>query len=104
MDNIINLVGIVGSSFIALCLFPQTIKIIQTQSMNDISTPFVVLTMLGALSQLAYGLYYRVLPMIIANVCVSLNTFILLIYKKCYTIDSISKSHLNKHLQTDISL
>ena len=104
MDNLIDLVGIVGSSFIALCLFPQTLKIIQTQSMNDISIPFVVLTMFGAFSQLVYGLYYRVLPMIIANVCVSLNTFILLVYKKCYTIDTINKSHLNKHLQTDISL
>ena len=81
MSIIIESIGIFGSCCIALSLYPQTYKTIKTRSMKDIAIPFVLLTMTGAASQLLYGFYNNVLPMIIANVCVLINTCILLVYK-----------------------
>lgn len=81
MTVLIDSIGIFGSCCIALSLYPQTYKTIKTQSMKDIAIPFVLLTMTGASSQLLYGIYNNVIPMIIANVCVLLNTIVLLVYK-----------------------
>lgn len=81
MTILVDIIGILGSLCIALSLFPQTIKTIQKRSMNEISLPFVIVTMVGACCQLFYGVYYRVIPMIIANVCVLCNTIILITYK-----------------------
>tara|TARA_B100001059_G_C17832037_1_gene585286 strand:+ start:481 stop:753 length:273 start_codon:yes stop_codon:yes gene_type:complete len=81
MTVLIDSIGIFGSCCIALSLYPQTYKTIKTQSMKDIAIPFVLLTMTGASSQLLYGIYNNVIPMIIANVCVLLNTIILLVFK-----------------------
>ena len=77
MTIVVNIVGIVGSICIALSLFPQTIKTIQKRSMDEISLPFVCVTMVGASCQLLYGIYYAIIPMIIANVCVLSNTILL---------------------------
>lgn len=81
MSLVINVIGIFGSVCIALSLFPQTCKTIQSATMNEISIPFICVTMVGAGSQLSYGIYYNVIPMIIANVCVLFNTIILISYK-----------------------
>ena len=81
MSIVIDSIGIFGSCCIALSLYPQTYKTIKTRSMKDIDIPFVLLTMLGASSQLLYGIYKKVIPMIIANVCVLLNTCVLLVFK-----------------------
>ncbi len=81
MSLVINVIGILGSVCIALSLFPQTCKTVQSNSMNEISIPFICVTMVGAGSQLSYGIYYKVIPMIIANICVLFNTVLLISYK-----------------------
>ena len=95
MTILVDIVGILGSVCIAFSLFPQTIKTIQKCSMNEISLPFVFVTMVGACCQLIYGLYYRVIPMIIANVCVLSNTIILITYKIYLWIYMGNPDHLD---------
>tara|TARA_B100001758_G_scaffold171495_2_gene148440 strand:+ start:39527 stop:39871 length:345 start_codon:yes stop_codon:yes gene_type:complete len=95
MNIIIESIGIFGSCCIALSLFPQTFKIIKTKSMDDIAIPFVLLTMGGAGCQLIYGIYNDILPMIIANICVLVNTIILLVYKCYFIVKTLNSDSLN---------
>lgn len=83
MKLIINIFGILGSIGIALSLFPQTYKTIKTKDIQSISSYFIFITLLSSLFQLVFGIYYLIFPMIIANTCVLLNTFILLIFILC---------------------
>ena len=83
MKLIIDIVGLIGSAGIALSLFPQTYKTIFTIDFKSISTYFIFITMLSSLFQLIYGVYYLIIPMIIANTCVLLNSLILFIYISC---------------------
>ncbi len=94
MNILIECVGIFGSCCIALSLFPQTFKTIKTRSMKDIAIPFVLFTMTGAGCQLVYGIYRNVIPMIIANICVLMNTGILLIYKVYLLTNRVNSNHL----------
>jgi uncharacterized protein with PQ loop repeat len=94
MTIVVDIVGILGSVCIALSLFPQTIKTIQQHSMDEISLPFVFVTMVGASCQLLYGIYYSIIPMIIANVCVLCNTIILITYKNYLWIYMGKPDHL----------
>ena len=81
--NTVDLIGLIGSISIALSLFPQSYKTIKEQKVKDLSILFIVITMGGAVCQLIYGIHYFILPMIIANFCVIINTLILLISKWC---------------------
>tara|TARA_A100001035_G_C27595774_1_gene414106 strand:+ start:367 stop:693 length:327 start_codon:yes stop_codon:yes gene_type:complete len=104
MRIIVNILGITGAVCIAISLFPQTIKTIQQKSMNEISIPFVCVTMVGASCQLLYGIYYNIIPMIIANVCVLCNTVILITYKIYLLIYNGSPSHLVTPIELDRNL
>jgi uncharacterized protein with PQ loop repeat len=101
MTIVVNIVGILGSVCIALSLFPQTIKTIQKRSMDEISLPFVFVTMVGASCQLLYGIYYSIIPMIIANVCVLCNTIILITYKNYLWIYMGNSDHLETPIELD---
>ena len=103
MTILVDIVGILGSVCIAFSLFPQTIKTIQKRSMDEISLPFVFVTMVGACCQLIYGLYYRVIPMIIANVCVLSNTIILITYKIYLWIYMGNPDHLDRPNDLDFN-
>ena len=104
MTILVNIVGILGSVCIALSLFPQTIKTIQKQSMDEISLPFVFVTMVGASCQLLYGIYYTIIPMIIANICVGCNTVILITYKYYLRIYMVKPDHLELPIDLDPKL
>ena len=103
MTILVDIVGILGSVCIAFSLFPQTIKTIQKRSMDEISLPFVFVTMVGACCHLMYGLYYRVIPMIIANVCVLSNTIILITYKIYLWIYMGNPDHLYRPNDLDFN-
>ena len=81
MDTYINIIGLLGSVAIALSLFPQSYRTVKEKKVKDLSLLFICITMVGAGCQLIYGIYYDILPMIIANTCVVLNTVILLVSK-----------------------
>ena len=77
---IINLLGITGSIFISLSMFPQMYKSLKNNEIKDLSILTLLFILVGSIFQLIYSFYYKIIPMIIPNVCMILNMLILLMY------------------------
>ena len=74
----IDIIGISGSVAIAVSFFPQTYTSIKKKSIDGLSIKFILLVLFASISMDIYSFYYQIIPMIIANVCVTLNSFVLL--------------------------
>jgi len=82
-DEIITLLGFLGSVGISISLLPQTYKSWTTNDVSSLSVTFMIITFTSAFLMIIYSTYYLVYPMIIANVSVLGNTCILmLLYHK----------------------
>ena len=75
--NPIDIIGILGSMGIAISLIPQTIKTIKTENIKDLSVRFILITMLSSIFQNIFAIHYHIIPMIIANASVFINTLII---------------------------
>lgn len=73
----IDVIGILGSVAIAISFFPQTYTSIKKKSVNGLSIKFILLILCASISMDIYSFYYQIIPMIIANVCVTLNSLVL---------------------------
>lgn len=78
MNENINIVGLCGSFGIGMSLFPQTYKVFKNNNMDNLSIYYICITYVSSLCMIIYSVYYYILPMIIANLCVMINTIILL--------------------------
>tara|TARA_B110000495_G_C22979950_1_gene575954 strand:+ start:163 stop:435 length:273 start_codon:yes stop_codon:yes gene_type:complete len=81
----INIIGLVGSGGIAIAFIPQTYKTITSDTLQSTSFLMIFLTFSSSLCMLVYSVYYTIVPMIIANTSVCINTLITMIaflYKK----------------------
>lgn len=74
----IDIIGISGSVAIAVSFFPQTYTSIKKKSIDGLSIKFILLVLFASISMDIYSFYYQIIPMIIANVCVTLNSFVLI--------------------------
>jgi len=85
MNHVINIIGICGSVGIAIAFIPQTYKTITSDDNHSVSFSMIFLTFLSSICMTIYSIYYYILPMIITNISVLINTFIIMvafIYKK----------------------
>ena len=73
----VDITGISGSVAIAISFFPQTYTSIKKKSVNGLSIKFILLILCASISMDIYSFYYQIIPMIIANVCVTLNSLVL---------------------------
>jgi len=78
--NAINIIGILGSIGISISLIPQTIKTIKTENIKDLSVGFILITMVSSIFQNIFAIYYYIIPMIIANTSVFINTIVIFVY------------------------
>ena len=78
--QIINFFGLIGSIGVAFSLFPQTFKVIRTSNIDSLSIYFINITLISSILQLIYGINKEIIPMVIANTCVFLNSLILLYF------------------------
>lgn len=78
--NLIDLIGLLGSIGVGFSLFPQTYKVIRFSKIESLSFGFILSTFISSILQIIYGVYYFILPTIIANSCVLFNALILLIF------------------------
>jgi uncharacterized protein with PQ loop repeat len=86
--NIINIIGLIGSCGIAISFIPQTYKTINSIELTSTSFYMILITFSSSICMLIYSIYYIIIPMIIANLSVCINTFIIMIvfvYKKNYS-------------------
>ncbi len=74
----IDIIGVLGSVAIAVSFFPQTYTCIKKKSVNGLSIKFILLILSASISMDIYSFYYQIIPMIIANVCVTLNSLVLM--------------------------
>lgn len=80
MNNIIDIIGLLGSILIGLTFIPQTYKTINSDEVKDISNLFLILNIASASLMVIYGAYYFIIPVIISNGSVLINCLIISIY------------------------
>jgi uncharacterized protein with PQ loop repeat len=78
MIEIIDIIGFCGSIGIGISLFPQTYKVIKNNDVNNLSIYYISITYIASLCMIIYSAYYYILPMLLANICVMVNSLILL--------------------------
>lgn len=74
----VDIIGISGSVTIGVSFFPQTYTSIKKKSVDGLSIKFILLILFSSISMDIYSFYYEIIPMIIANVCVTLNSLVLI--------------------------
>ena len=82
MTKIIDVIGLLGSVMVGVSLFPQTIKTIKTikeESNTSISLSFLSITFTSSILMSIFAIYYLIIPMLIANILVFINSLTLLI-------------------------
>ena len=82
MTKIIDIIGLLGSIMVGVSLFPQTIKTIKTikeESNTSISLSFLSITFTSSILMSIFAIYYLIIPMLIANILVFINSLTLLI-------------------------
>jgi MtN3 and saliva related transmembrane protein len=59
--------GFVAGAFVTCSLIPQLIRVFQLRSAREISMLFTTLLLLGLILWLAYGVFFRLTPVILWN-------------------------------------
>jgi uncharacterized protein with PQ loop repeat len=83
--NWIDIIGLFGSISIGLSFIPQTFKTIKTNTIKSTSFLMFFITSSASVCMIIYSVYYKILPMLIANLSVLTNSSIIMIaylYKK----------------------
>tara|TARA_B100001057_G_scaffold390168_1_gene398085 strand:- start:224 stop:535 length:312 start_codon:yes stop_codon:yes gene_type:complete len=83
--NWVDIIGLIGSISIGLSFIPQTYKTLKENTIKSTSFLMFFITSSASLCMIIYSVYYQILPMLIANVSVLVNSFIIMItylYKK----------------------
>lgn len=60
-------VGFVAGAFVTFSLVPQTVRVFKLKSAREISLVFTTMLLAGILMWLAYGIYFRLVPVILWN-------------------------------------
>ena len=81
MINHIEIIGLLGSSIISIAFIPQTCLIIKSGKTKDISMIFVALNLTASSLMLYFGIYTRIVPIIISNTSVFINNMIIAVFK-----------------------
>ena len=84
MDQIIELIGIIAAIFTTVAFFPQTIRVMQTKSTQDLSWWWIVVMAIGAFIWLIYGILITSIGLIIANSTIVTCLIIMIRYKFVY--------------------
>ena len=79
-EEIIRILGLLGSFGVGISLFPQTCKIWKNNDIGSISPIFIIINTSSSILMLIYATYFLVYPMIIANLSVFGNCCILLFF------------------------
>ena len=76
-----EILGFIGGAFITVGFIPQVWQLLKLKSAHEISLPFVLFFLLGAICWLAYGLSLNLMPVILWN-SISLVLTCVMLYAK----------------------
>ena len=80
----VDSLGFVAGALVTCSIIPQLIRVYKLKSAREISMLFTALLLLGLVVWLAYGIYLRLIPVIIWNAVGMIFTALLLIAKLRY--------------------
>ena len=97
--------GYIGSALLIISLFPQILKTYKTKDVESLSTEFIVMQIFVCGFILTYTILNKDYPIMIANICLLIQFFILLflIYKyskKKKEINILNEDTNNTKIQT----
>jgi uncharacterized protein with PQ loop repeat len=79
--NIIDGIGLTSSILISIMFMPQVYHVYKEKDTNAINYTFLNINMLASTLGLVYSIYYKVIPMIIANTSAGLFSISLIGFK-----------------------
>ena len=85
MDEIINPIGLVSSILITIMFVPQVVHVHKTKDTRAINYTFLCINLLASVMGLVYSIYFKVIPMIVANTSAGL-----------FSISLISMKYINE--------
>ena len=81
--------GYLGAFFLTITLIPQIYYSYRTKQMEDISKGFLFIQVLTCSCFLTYGILLEEIPLILANIIVLSQTFLLINFKCIYSYQNI---------------
>ncbi len=87
-----DFMGQAAGMLISVSFIPQLIRVYKLKSAYEISTTFTSMLLLGLLSWIVYGIYFRIVPIILWDSIAFIQVLILLIFKMKFGRDN--KSHI----------
>lgn len=81
MEAVIDGIGLVSSILITVMFVPQVVHVYRTKDTAAINYAFLGLNILASSLGLVYSIYFKVVPMIVANTSAGLFSVSLLIMK-----------------------
>lgn len=87
-----DFMGQAAGMLISISFIPQLIRVYKLKSAYEISTTFTSMLLLGLLSWIVYGIYFRLVPIILWDSIAFIEVLILLIFKMKFGRDK--KSHI----------
>jgi uncharacterized protein with PQ loop repeat len=79
-DTCVEYMGLAGGGMIAISFIPQTVKILRTGHAEGVSPSFIGIMFLSNAMMILYGVYFSLIPVIIANASVGLNSVVIMFY------------------------
>ena len=73
--------GLVAGALVACSMIPQLVRVFRLKSAHEVSRLFTILLLAGMICWIAYGIYFRLIPVILWN-SISTGLVVLLLYAK----------------------
>ena len=85
-----DIFGFLGAFFLTVTLIPQLYHSYREKKMDDISKGFLGIQVLTCTCFLIYGILLHEIPLILANIIVLCQTFILIFFKLTFPSNNVS--------------
>ena len=85
-----DIFGFLGAFFLTVTLIPQLSHSYREKKMDDISKGFLGIQVLTCTCFLIYGILLQEIPLILANIIVLGQTFILIFFKLTFPSNNVS--------------
>lgn len=82
--NMGDVLGFFGGALCTFGFIPQVVRVLRLKSAREISLPFSMLFLVGVVCWLSYGIYFRLVPVVIWNLITSLLASVMLYAKLRY--------------------
>lgn len=80
MKNLfIEIIGYFGAILVSICFIPQTYKVLVNKNTENISLLTYMINFTASILFLIYSIYYLLIPIIICNVSIFINSIIILL-------------------------